>query len=188
MTSATNQDELNLPILSESETEVKLTGEIKELWSAHQQNKSHMRLTKAELQGIRFVLGEKLYAVKTLLVQCGRGGRWASYLREHNIPRTSADRFVHDQEATLNPKSPNRSTGAFSEPTEAEVVKFVYRLIPRLCRMLTTQQALFDFVCKLLVELPGMDGDVTDRAVEIYRPAPEAALGEPSHTPISMSA
>jgi hypothetical protein len=154
----------------ERESEVSLSKEIVALWSTHQDGKASAKRTREDLKAIRSDLGERLHAMKALLARTGRGGQWASYLRQHRIPRTTADRCVRDHEENLNPGSKKGTSGAISEPTEADVTKFFERLLPRLRSALATQQAVFDFVCHLLFDLPGVHGDVTDSAVEIYRP------------------
>ncbi len=152
------------------ESEKRLSGEITTLWSAHQDGKASAKRTRAELKTLRRDLGERLHTMKNLLARAGRGGQWTSYLRVHKISRTSADRWSREHEESLNPGPTKRTDGAISEPTEADVTKFFERLLPRLRKVLTTQQAVFDFVCALVVDLPGVHGDVTDSAVEIYRP------------------
>jgi len=150
--------------------EATLRQDIASLWSAHQDGKAIAKRTKAELKELRRNLGERLYQMKALLARTGRGGQWTSYLKAHRIPRTSADRWAHDHEESLNPGSTNCPSGAISTPTQGDVKKFFNRLLPQLRKVLTSQQAAFDFVCALVVDLPGVHGDVTDSAVEIYRP------------------
>jgi len=152
------------------ESESKLSIEITTLWSAHQDGKATAKRTRADLQKLRRDLGERLHNMKTLLARTGRGGQWTSYLRVHKISRTTADRWAREHEERLNAGSTKRTDGAISEPTEADVMKFFNRILPQLRKVLTTQQAVFDFVCALVVDLPGVHGDVTDSAVEIYRP------------------
>ena len=151
------------------ESEAKLSTEIAKLWSAHQDGKASAKRTRDELKELRRSLGERLHAMKALLARTGRGGQWMSYLRVHKISRTTADRWTHEHEESLNPGSTKRTDGAISEPTEADVTKFFKHLLPQFRKVLTTQQAVFDFVCALVVDLPGVHGDVTDSAVEIYR-------------------
>ena len=124
------------------DSETKLSKEIEALWSAHQNGKATAKRTRAELKSLRRDLGERLHIMKTLLARTGRGGQWTSYLREHKISRTSADRWALEHEERLNPGSTNRTDVAISEPTEADVTKFFNRLLPQLRTVLTTQQAV----------------------------------------------
>ena len=98
-------------------SEAKLSGEITALWSAHQDGKATAKRTKEDLKAIRRDLGERLHAMKTLLARTGRGGQWTSYLREHKISRTTADRWSREHEESRNPGSTKRTDGAISEPT-----------------------------------------------------------------------
>jgi hypothetical protein len=143
----------------DTRSEAQLSSEITSLWSAHQEQKDNGRRTRIELKAIRQQLGEKLFAMKFKLTRTGRSGGWATFLREHHLPRATADRYVREQEATLTPL-PNRLTDAISEPTEDEVRQFAQRLIPRLRRLLTSQDAVYYFFDELVSRLP----PVTDRA------------------------
>ena len=158
----------------DAEAEANLRAEISMLWSAHKAGKVAAKRTKEELKALRRNLGERLYAMKALLAHAGRGGHWASYLREHRLPRATADRYVRAHEATLNPKSTNRASEAISEPTEAEVKKFFHRLLPRLDGVITTQQAVYWFGCEMLMELRAADGMLTDDGVLLLKPVQTA--------------
>ena len=150
--------------------ETQVDAEITRLWSAHQDQAATARQTREELKGLRRSLAERLHAMKTLLVQTGRGGRWASYLREHRIPRATADRYVNQHELTSAPPQQKRLTGAISAPTDEDVERLFHQLEPQLLRVLTTQNAAFSFVIELFHSMPGVDGDVTDDGVIIFRP------------------
>ncbi len=68
--------------------------EIARLWTAQRYHAAAARRTREELKALRRSLSERLHEMKTLLVQVGRGGRWATFLRKRHIPRASADRYV----------------------------------------------------------------------------------------------
>jgi hypothetical protein len=60
--------------------------------------------------------------MKEVLAKPGRNAEWSAFLREHNIPRATADRLVVRHQRDLNPDA-NCVTGAESEPPEEEVRK-----------------------------------------------------------------
>src|ERR1700758_2348803 len=76
------------------DTEMQLTKEINELWSAHQQSNALLGHTKQELQALRLQLGQRLFKMKLLLACPGRGGQWRKFLSVQRIPRASADRWA----------------------------------------------------------------------------------------------
>lgn len=115
--------------LTGSETEIRLGAEIDSLWSAHKDSKAAARRTREELRTLRRDLGEKLHTMKSLLALTGRSGRWAAYLRSHQLPSATVDRYVREHEAILFPQS-NRLSEALSEPSEDEVRQFVQSSCP----------------------------------------------------------
>jgi hypothetical protein len=145
-----------------------LAQEIAALWSAQRDHAVAVRRTREELMTLRRDLGHRLHAMKALLAQTGRAGRWAGYLREQRIPRATADRLVQRHEEVHPPVSEKRLGEALS--VEQEIAAFFQTIRPRLLKVLTTQEAAFNFACEMLW-LPVVDGDVTDEAVHIYRPA-----------------
>jgi len=149
--------------------EVVLTEEIATLWSAQRDHAAAARRTREELKTLRRDLGQRLHAVKVLLVQTGRGGRWAAYLREQRIPRATANRLVQRHEETLQPVTEKRLSETISPSIEQEIEALFKKLRPQLLKVLTTQEAAFQFVVEMLW-LPGVDGDVTDKGALIYRP------------------
>lgn len=148
-----------------------LAYEIAALWSAQRDHAAAVRRTRQELKALRRDLGQRLHAMKSLLAQTGRAGRWASYPREHQIPRATADRLVQRHEDSLTPVHEKRLTGAISLSPEQQAEAYFQELRPRLLKMLTTQEAAFNFVCEMVCGLPGVSGDVTDEAALIFRPA-----------------
>jgi hypothetical protein len=118
---------------------------ITNLWSAHMSAKNTVRATNSELRAIRVALGEQLSEMKKLLAQPGRSGQWSGFLREHNIPRASADRLAARHQRSLIPEA-NRLSEPVSEPTNEEVQKLFVALWPRLQRTLRSQRSLDLFV------------------------------------------
>ena len=150
-------------------SEAEVDAEIVRLWSAQKDHAAAARKTREELHAIRASLARHLHAMKTLLVQTGRGGRWTSYLHEHRIPRATADLYVRRHELTLVPPE-KRLSEAISVPTEEDVSRFFHKLLPQMRRVLTTQSAAFSFVIELLHSVLDVDGDVLDEGVIIFRP------------------
>ena len=178
--------ETGQPIFPETEGEREVTGEIVLLWAAHQEKKASMRCTKHELASLRFALGEKLLGMKFLLTECGRGGRWASYLRAHNIPRTTADRYVREQERMLNLEPEKCTSGAIVTPTEADVRKFFQRLLPRLRKTLTTDEAVCCFVKELLATLSTAECRITDSGLEIFGTTEKDDYAQTQEVPLAL--
>jgi hypothetical protein len=150
---------------TESETEAKLTSDIKSLWTAHQTSTATAKRTKEELEDLRLDLGWKLSEMKSLLVRTGRSGGWSAYLRSHGLPRGSAERYVKRYEALSNPES-NRLSDTISEPSEEDVRRLVHRLLPRLRRILTTPNGVAWFLEEVASQLQTADGSRSGGGVE----------------------
>ncbi len=163
MTDVTDEANVTLPAVesaqTEGETEASLNSEIKSLWSAHQASKATAKHTKEELKTLRLDLGRKLCEMKFLLARTGRSGGWAGYLRSHDLPRASAERYVSQHEALLKPEI-NRLTETISEPSEDDVRRLVRSLLPRLRRVLTTTGSVSLFVDEVLRQLQTPAGDL----------------------------
>jgi len=146
---------------TDPEIEAKLSAEIQSLWTAHIQSKATVQRTKEELEAIRRDLGKRLFEMKTVLVRTGRGGGWASYLRSASLPRASADRYVRQHEATLNPSQTKRLSESISEPTADDVRRLVTGLLPRLRRVLTTPSWVEWFLVEVAFQLEAADESPT---------------------------
>jgi hypothetical protein len=153
-------------------TETALTAEIAKLWSIHKDSKAAARHTRAELKTIRRELGQKLFEMKSILVRTGRSGGWAAYLRSQKLPLTTADRYVLEHEVRLSPAA-NLPSGELSEPTEDEIRQSAQKLIPRLSRLLSTQEAVYHFVHEFVGHIPAADYRATDWGLEVLRCEPE---------------
>jgi hypothetical protein len=57
------------------------TGEIIDLWAAHNKQNTSLKKTSKELKKTRTALGRYLYQLKSLLAKTGRNGRWSSMRR-----------------------------------------------------------------------------------------------------------
>jgi hypothetical protein len=135
-----------------NETEAKLASDITSLWAAHQTTTATAKRTKEALEDLRLDLGWKLSEVKSLLVRTGRSGGWSAYLRSHNLPRATVERYIRRFEALANSEK-NRLSDTISEPSEDDVRRLVRRLLPRLRKVLTTPGSVSLFVDEVVRQL-----------------------------------
>jgi hypothetical protein len=135
---------------ADSETEQQLTDSINQLWSVHIQAQSIIKKTKGELAAIRNNLAERLHTMKTLLARPGRGGQWTSFLSQHGIPRTSADRLVTSHDKLLSADG-NGTSGAIKELSCEEIDQAAKSVWSRLHTKLASHQAKYEFFSKLLI-------------------------------------
>jgi hypothetical protein len=173
------------PETVESQTEPILREQIANLWSAHLSAKNTARATNEELRALRAKLGEQLSEMKETLASPGREGRWSSFLREHGIPRATADRLVKHHEAALNPNI-NCTSEADSEPTDEKVQKLFRSWWPKLCRVLRTPQSRYRFIDLFASHYECRE--VTDRGILFLKPAepiicPSSSDGQPVGEP-----
>lgn len=137
-----------------SQEEQQLVAMITELWSSSKTTKSSIVRSRAELADVRRELGIRLDAYKTLLSRAGRGGKWAGFLRDINVPLATADRMV---EASRRASAENGKLLSEEVPvkTEVDIAKIVSRLKPRLARQLTTPDLVNRFLHALGNALQG---------------------------------
>jgi hypothetical protein len=176
MTAAVNEADLEVPVLPPTEGERRTAREVRKLWTLYQEKERQLQLTKIELEGLRFMLGEKLWGMKTLLGMCGRGEQWSAFLEKRGIPHQLGHKCVLEQEAAVVALSASAISPFNDEPSE--FTKFVQQLMPKLRRLLNNQEDAFKFACALLADLPIMQGEVTRSAVVIYRGDPEKVPAE----------
>jgi hypothetical protein len=157
------------PASIDTETEAKLTSEITKLWDDRKNGNVAVRRTRAELKALRLALAGKLHAMKLTLVGTGRGGGWASYLRLQRIPVASADRLVAVHEAPLAPPQKKVLTEELSEPTVDQVRQMAQKLLPKLCKTLTTAELAFAFIDEIFWNIEASDGQETDDGFEVFR-------------------
>ena len=157
--------------LDDGAMETQLTAEISELWSQHTQLSGTRRMTAKELRLLRAKLAERLYAMKQLLCQVGRGGQWRGYLRAQHIPRTTADRLCERYAETLATAAENAPMGAINKP-EDTVEQLVQSLLPRLKRTLPNTPSLFRFLAAV-GEAFGLRSETTEDCIMLSQPKPE---------------
>jgi hypothetical protein len=156
-----------------AEPQVERGDEIASLWSAHTSAKNAARATKQEICAIRAKLGEQLSEMKTMLAIPGRDGQWSGFLREHNIPRATADRLVARHERSLDPEA-NRPSEANSEPSENEVETLFKSILPRLRRTLRSRQSFDLFVHLLTSQFES--SEAADREVLVLAASPTTTI------------
>ena len=145
-----------------------LTEAITGLWTAHLNAKIAARATNAELRSLRASLGQQLSEMKKLLVRPGCDGQWSGFLREHNIPRATADRLVARHQRALTPGA-NLLTEPIAEPTEEEVQKLFTSVWPKLRRTLRSRQSVDLFVRLLISHYES--SEIGEREITVLAPA-----------------
>jgi hypothetical protein len=119
LTSADTEDELisgNRDSDEELQAETVLVGQISQLWSSQRKKTSSLRHSRRELDKLRSDLSEKLFDYKKVLVRTGRGGKWTEFLRQQNIPRATADRYVLQRERSCCQSRENASVRRLLRP------------------------------------------------------------------------
>jgi hypothetical protein len=119
MTTALKEADLEIPALPPTEGERATAREIKKRWNVYQEKEKQLQLMEIELEGLRFMLGEKLWGMKTLLAMCGRGKQWARFLEKCGIPYTVGEKCILEQEAAVVALSANTTGSMSEEPSEA---------------------------------------------------------------------
>jgi hypothetical protein len=99
MTTTVNEVDLEIPVLPPTEGERMAAREVRKQWRLYEEKERQLRLTEIELDGLRFMLGEKLSGMKSLQVLCGRGEQWDRFLKKSRIPRTIAENCMFEHEA-----------------------------------------------------------------------------------------
>jgi hypothetical protein len=167
------------PVHSEqpgAEAERKLTTDINDLWSVHVQAQNTVATTKEELKAIRQHLGERLHEMKQLLARPGRNGQWSSFLQQHGIPRTTADRLIAGHKRSLAPEA-NCASGTFPTPTKQDIQRLLTSDRPTLAKTLTTPDSIFTFLHFVILRAD-IPHEYRDEGILMYRPI-VAMSGEP---------
>ena len=124
-----------------------LAVEITNLWSEHVRAQTSQRTTSKELRQIRAALAERLHSMKAVLCRPGCGGMWAGWLKNRNIPRSTADRLVSRYDELQNEAQHNMPTDPITPQEEVEQLE--QSLLPRLRPVLTTNDMAYRFMCAL---------------------------------------
>ncbi len=133
-----------------ADAEQRLTTEITELWAIHTDAQSVVKKTQQELKTIRQNLGERLHTMKQLLARPGCQGGWSSFLTQHGISRTTADRLVASNVRSLS--SDNRTSGAVPELTDEEIAQLAKATWKKLEKKLGTKRVVYAFLGHLIAE------------------------------------
>ena len=99
MTTSVNEVDLGIPVLPPTEGERMAAREVRKQWMLYEEKDRQRQLAEIELEGLQFMLGEKLSGMKSLLAMCGRGEQWDTFLKKSRIPRTIADNCILEHEA-----------------------------------------------------------------------------------------
>jgi len=122
-----------------------LSGEIIFQWFNRKSFRREMAGQEAEISRIDGILSGLLYEQKKRLSRLGRNGGWSAWLKQHNIPRSTADRLVmeHVEFFGLQHELPQRER---PEPLEANVSQAAYRTSEKFEQMLKTPRTRMMFL------------------------------------------
>ena len=155
------------------EDEVCLTTEIMQCWDIHMHYQGLLRGTNRKAREVREHLGRLLFQLKQVLAKPGRDGRWSSFLKEHDIPRATADRLVTRHQRSLDPNA-NRLSEATSESTAEQVQNVFNSVWPRLRRVLVTSSSIYQFVLALASACKDPCLELRDEGILVLRPTANA--------------
>ena len=164
---------------TDADTEQQLTDAITELWSIHVQAQSIVRKKKDELKLVRTNLAAHLHTMKLLLAKPGRAGGWSSFLIQHNISRTSADRLCAFHEKSLNPAG-NGTSGA---TTDEEIEKMAQSVWARLEKKLKGHREKYLFFTRVITE-SAIPTEEYDHGILLLNPMYEEKPSVPENTPL----
>jgi hypothetical protein len=160
----------------DGEVETLLAAEINTLWSDHVRLSADRKVTSKELRQIRARLAERLSAMKSLLSHPGRSGEWRGWLRQHGIPRSTADRLVSRYSETLCVDRVNVPSGAISDPATPTHEKLATSVWSSLKKTLATGESVVQFV-GCFVTAAGIAHEWRPEGLMIFNPMPKAADG-----------
>jgi len=168
----------------DSTIETQLAKEISTLWTQHVRLSSNRKTTAKELRLVRAHLAERLAAMKAILSRPGRGGQWRGWLKQQNIPRSTADRLVSRHAETLGADhEENVPTGAISDSPKESAEKLAKAAWPRIKKVLTTDESVFQFLASI-AEVSGVPHERREEGLMVFNPVPKAA----DELPVSTSA
>ena len=159
-----------------AQDETALTEQIAQLWRLHADYKGSIKNQTENLRSLRSELGKKLSEMKQLLARPGCAGGWSAYLREHRIPRATADRLVTKHERSLNPNG-NRLTESITEPTESEIQNLFDKIAPKLRRVSPTPASAYRFV-ELLLSSLALECRVSEEGLTMVKPSQKTEVVE----------
>jgi hypothetical protein len=140
-------------VAEQVQKEAALAKEIGRLWSTHSFRAREMRKTRAVMKDDRNKLAERLSQYKDLLARTGRDGKWMEFLREVDLPRTTADRYIAKWKLSQAPKPLNRTTGAIQEPSKQKIAEMVKKVKVKVEPVLTSPESIAVFMTELAAAL-----------------------------------
>jgi hypothetical protein len=129
--------------------EAALARQIGQLWGSVEFKRRGIRKSRQEIAAYQVDLARELHRYKALLVGSGRSGKWSAFLRQIEMSRATADRYVQRCERSLTQVGENRFNEAISPPTAEDLTRMVNRIKPQLLRILTTADAVEQFMAVL---------------------------------------
>jgi hypothetical protein len=169
-----------------SQAEIALTDQIVQLWQIHLDFRASIKNETQKFRSLRDELARHLSEMKQVLAKPGRNGQWSSFLKEHKIPRGTADRLVQKYERTLSTHA-NCLTEQLAEPTEEEIQKLFFKVFPKLRWVLRTPQSVYRFIDLLSLSSDGICRRLTEEGLLLIKPlaqsqsdAPQDLAMEPS--------
>jgi hypothetical protein len=150
-----------------------LTAQIVQLWQVHRDYQTSIKHQTQEFRNLRTELGKYLAEMKQVLARPGRNGQWSTLLKEHQIPRATADRLVKKYERSLHPHA-NCLSESISEPTEEEIQKLCFKVFPKLRRVLRTPQSVYRFIDLLSLSSDGTCRRLTEEGLLLIKPLPQS--------------
>ena len=160
-----------------SQDEGALTTEIVQLWQVHRDFQTSIKHQTQEFRSLRTELGKHLTEMKQVLARPGRNGRWSTFLKEHQIPRATADRLVQKYMRSIYPHA-NCLTEQLAEPTEEEIQKILFKVLRKLRPVLRTPQSVYRFVDLLTLSCGGTVRRVTEEGILLIKPSQNPMFGE----------
>lgn len=152
----------------ELQDETFLTENIGHLWEWRQGYSIDAERNRKSIRGIDATLGQMFFNLKLILAKPGRNGGWSSWLAEHNISRSTADRLVR-RFAKAHGINDKLSHDPISEPTEVEVSKLSATVWRRVEGTLTTPRSRYDFLRCLMLRF-GLTGTAQEHGVLLLDP------------------
>jgi len=140
--------------VSDDDDEEGLGKRIGDLWFSGWLRRTTMKRNREQWQLIKTELSRDLHRYKQLLVSRGRNSGWAAFLREHEIPKATAERYVKSWEESQSPNV-NRLTETIYPPTAEQIAALVKKTHPKLVKVLTTEDSRTQFVEALAAAFRG---------------------------------
>ena len=160
-----------------SQDEGALTTEIVQLWQVHRDFQTSIKHQTQEFRSLRTELGKHLAEMKQVLERPGRNGRWSTFLKEHQIPRATADRLVQKYMGSIHPRT-NCLTEQLAEPTEEEIQRIFFKVLQKLRPVLRTQRSVYRFVDLLTLSCGGTVRRATEEGILVIKPSQNPMFGE----------